>query len=64
MKDPMKSIPFLPKIVPGVGWGGVGWVGHARVRWGGVGWGRMGHARVGWGGSCKGGVGVGWVMQG
>ena len=50
MKDPMKSIPFLPKIVPGigVGWGGVGWggVGHARVGWGGV-----GHARVGWGGS-------------
>ena len=34
VKDPMKSIPFLPKIVPGVGWGGVG---HARVGWGGVG---------------------------
>ena len=33
MKDPMKPIPFLPKIVPGVGWGRVGWggVGHARV---------------------------------
>ena len=45
VKDPMKSIPFLPQIVPGVGWG--------RVGWGGV-----GHARVGgWGGSCKGGVG-------
>ena len=44
MKDPMKSIPFLPKIVPG-------------VEWGGVGYGRVGHARVGWGGSCKGGVG-------
>ena len=41
-KDPMKSIQFLPKIVPGVG--GVGWVVHARVG-------------VGWGGSCKDGVG-------
>ena len=67
MKDPMKSIPFLPKIVPGVGWGGVGgsckgevgWVMQGWVGWGGVGWGRVGHARVGvgWGGSCKGGVG-------
>ena len=27
VKDPMKSIPFLPKIVPGVGWRGVGWGG-------------------------------------
>ena len=27
VKDPMKSIPFLPKIVPGVGWGRVGWGG-------------------------------------
>ena len=35
MKDPMKSIPFLPKIVPGVGWGGVEWVMQG---WGGVGW--------------------------
>ena len=34
MKDPMKSIPFLPKIVPGVGWGG--------SCKGGVGWGGMG----------------------
>ena len=41
MKDPMKSIPFLPKIVPGVGWGRVGWGGV------GVGWGGVGHARVG-----------------
>ena len=24
VKDPMKSILFLSKIVPGVGWGGVG----------------------------------------
>ena len=41
MKDPMKSIPFLPKIVPGV------------VGWGGVGWGRVGGSckgEVGWGG--------------
>ena len=67
MKDPMKSIPFLPKLFQG--WGGVGWVGHARVGWGGVGWVMQG---LGWGGSCKGGVGwvmqrwggVGWVMQG
>ena len=42
VKDPMKSIPFLPKIVPGVGWGGVG---HARVGWSGVGW-----VMQGWGG--------------
>ena len=60
VKDPMKSIPFLPKIVPGVGWGGVGWgrVGWVMQGWGGVvmqGWGGVGHARVGWGG---------WVMQG
>ena len=39
VKDPMKSIPFLPKIVPGVGWGrvGRGGVGWGGVRWGGVG---------------------------
>ena len=41
MKDPMKSISFVPKIIPGVGWGGV-----ARVS--GVGW--HGVGRVGWGG--------------
>ena len=41
MKDPMKSIPFLPKIVPGVGWG------HVEV----------GCVMQGWGGSCRGGVG-------
>ena len=65
VKDPMQSIPFLPKIVPGVvvGWGW-GRVGHARVGGVGhagggvgVGCGRVDHARVGWGGSCKGGVG-------
>ena len=45
MKDPMKSIPFLPKIVPGVGWAGscrsgVGWVMQ--------GWGVVNHTVVGW----------------
>ena len=47
MKDPIKSIPFLPKIVPGVGWGGEGWggVGHEGVGWGG--W-----VMKGWGGIC------------
>ena len=33
MKQPMKKGPFVPKNVPGVGWGGVG--GSCR---GGVGW--------------------------
>ena len=71
MKDPMKSIPFLPKIVPGVGWGKVGGVGCVMQGWGGscrggVGWGvsyrgGVGHVGVG---SCRGRVGVGWVMQG
>ena len=58
MKDPMKSIPFLPKIVPGVGWGGVGRVGGSCKGEGGV-----GCVMQGWGGvgrSCR--VGVGWVM--
>ena len=74
VKDPMKSIPFLPKIVPGVGWGRVGWdgggVGHARggvgVGWGGVGWGGVRSCKggVGWGGSCKGGVGWGGSCKG
>ena len=45
MKQPMKKGSFVPKNVPGVGWGGVGWVGHERVGWGGV-----GHEGVGWGG--------------
>ena len=45
MKDPMKSIPFLPKIVPGGGVGSCrGGVGHAG-------------GGVGWGVSCRGGVG-------
>ena len=73
VKQPMKKGSFVPKNVPGVGWGGVG---HVGVGWGvmqgwggvghvGVGWGGVGHAGVGcvmqgWGGSCRGGVG--WVM--
>ena len=76
VKDPMKSIPFLPKIVPGVGWGrvggsckgGVGWgrVGHARVGVGWVmqGWGGVGHAKVGWGGVGHAGVGWGGSCKG
>ena len=27
MKQPMKKGSFVPKNVPGVGWGGVGWGG-------------------------------------
>ena len=48
MKDPMKSISFVPKTIPGVGCvrQGLGEVCH-----------------VGWGVSCRGGVGWG-VMQG
>ena len=42
MKDPIKSISFVPKTIPGVRWGGVG---HAGVVWSGV-----GHTAVGWGG--------------
>ena len=63
MKQPMKKAPLCPKNVPGVGWGGVGWVMKwwGGVGWvgheGGVGWGRVGHEGVGWGG-------VGWVMKG
>ena len=43
MKQPMKKGSFVPKNVPGVGWGGVG---HAGVGWGvscrgGVGWKKM-----------------------
>ena len=41
----MKKVSFVPKNVPGVGWGGVGGVGHV-----GVGWGGVGHVGVGWGG--------------
>ena len=35
VKQPMKKGSFVPKNVPGVGWGGVGWVGHEGVGWGG-----------------------------
>ena len=39
MKQPMKKGSFVPKNIPGVGWGRVGWggVGHVGVGWGGVG---------------------------
>ena len=47
MKQPMKKGSFVPKNVPGVGWGG--------SCTGGVEW-----VMYGWGGSCRGGVG--WVM--
>ena len=47
--DPMNSRDVLPKNVPGVWWGRVGWV---MVGWGGSCRGGVGHA------------GVGWVMQG
>ena len=36
MKQPMKKGSFVPKNVPGVGWGGVG---HAGVGWVMQGWG-------------------------
>ena len=50
MKQPMKKGSFVPKNVPGVGWGGVG----VSYR-GGVGW-----VMKGWGGwVMKGGVGWG-----
>ena len=41
MKQPMKKGSFVPKNVPGVGWGGVGW-------WVMKGWGGVGHEGVGW----------------
>ena len=56
MKQPMKKGSFVPKNVPGVGWGG--WVGHEGVGWGGVGWVMKGCGGVGWVGH----KGVGWVM--
>ena len=64
VKQPMKKGSFVPKNVPGVGWGGVGGSWRGGVGWGrswrgGVGWGWV---MKGWGGSCRGGVG--WVMKG
>ena len=52
MKDPMKSIPFLPKNVPGVGCVMQGWGGVCHIGWGGV-------CHAG-GGVCH--VGVGWSV--
>ena len=40
VKQPMKKDSFVPKNVPGVGWGGVGW--------GGSGWGGSCRGGVGW----------------
>ena len=56
MKDPMKSIPFLPKIVPG--WGGVGCVMQG---WGGMCHVGMGCVMQGWGGVCC--EEVGWAVK-
>ena len=62
MKQPMKKGSFVPKNVPGVGWGGMGHVGVGWVTqwWGGSCSGGVGHVGVGWVGH----TGVGWVMQG
>ena len=62
MKQPMKNGSFVPKNVPGVGWGGScrGGVGHAGMGGScrsGV---RMGHVDVG--GVGVGHAGVQWVM--
>ena len=36
MKQPIKKGSFVPKNVPGVGWGGVGWGGGVVMKgWGG-----------------------------
>ena len=49
VKQPMKKGSFVPKNVPGVGWGGVG--GWVMKGWGGgVGWVMKGWGGVGWGG--------------
>ena len=67
MKQPMKKGSFVPKNVPGVGWGVscISGVGHVGV--GGMGWVMygLGCAMLGWGGVGHVGVGwseVGWVM--
>ena len=46
MKQPMKKGSFVPKNVPGVGWGGGGWVMK--------GWGGVCHIEVGVGWVMKG----------
>ena len=56
MKQSMKKGSFVPKNVPGVGWGGVGWDGLG-VSWRGVYHGEVGCIMDGWGG-------VGCVMEG
>ena len=59
VKQHMKSISFVPKTIPGVGWVGVGWVMQGWCGWGRVGWvchagvGWVIHAGVEWGGSCR-----------
>ena len=58
VKQPMKKGSFVPKNVPGVGWGG--WV---MKGWGGVGWVMKGWGGVGhesWRGGVGGGVGGSW----
>ena len=40
VKQPMEKGSFVPKNVPGVGWGRLGWGGVGHV---GVGWGMVGH---------------------
>ena len=35
VKQAMKKGSFVPKNVPGVGWGGVGWGGWVMKGWGG-----------------------------
>ena len=80
MKHPMKKGSFVPKNVPGVGWGvswrggvchggvvhhgGVGWVGCVMEGWGGVSWRGVHHGGGGWGEVCHGGVGWGGVSHG
>ena len=58
MKDPMKSISFVCKTIPGMEWGlGVSWMGGLGVS---LKWGvpcREGSVMEGWGGSWRGGVG-------
>ena len=52
MKQSMKKGSFVPKNVPGVGWGGVGWDGLG-VSWRGVYHGEVGCIMDGWGVSWR-----------